>query len=154
MSGEQKCECESKVTHTRLKKSTWFREPCHSSRTVGGGSRADGARVLVHLGTCPALAPAHSRAGPLVWRLAPASRSLGGIACPAHLSGVSLLLPTQSSINRQPVFQTGVCFTGDFGDSHSFLCFCLTSYFCCVNRSTAVVSQGHLITIQSFIANE
>lgn len=42
MSGEKKCECESKVTHTRLKKSTWFREPCHSSRTVGGGSRAEG----------------------------------------------------------------------------------------------------------------
>jgi len=40
------------------------------------------------------------------WGLAPATRSLGGIAHPAGLSGVSLVLPCKVSINGQPGLQT------------------------------------------------
>lgn len=142
------------MTHTRLKKSTCFREPCHSSATVWGGSGADGLVCLFIWGAALAWPQCHSQAGTRAGRLAPARRSLSGITCPEDLSGVSLVLPTQSSINRQPVFQTAVCFAVDFGDSHSFLSFCLISYFCCVNGSTAAASQGHLITMQNFIVNE
>lgn len=138
-----------------IEKSTWFREPCHSSSTVWGGGGADGL-VCLSIWELPCPGPSSIPEQGLVsggWHQ-PVDLSLGGISCPAHLRGVPLALPTHSNSSRQPAFQTAVCFSVDFGGSHSFLCFCLISYLCCVNGSTAFASQGHLITAQNFIASE
>lgn len=140
---------ESKVTHTtRLKKSGLLKNPCHNAGTIWGGSGSDGL-ALQAAGELPCPGTSSVPGQGLV--------SAGGTSqriaqCPVGLSGVSLVLPQKVSINRQPVFQTGIslyCGFWWFTLLPLFLC-----YFCCVNRSTGVASKGHLITMQNFIWNE
>lgn len=152
-SGEQLHTWVTSDTHHLIKETCLVRSPCQGPASLGEAAGLKGFVRLPRPCPGPATLPGHSpQAGSGVWRPAPASRSLGGIACPVDLRGVSLVFPQKLSINRQPVFQTGdslYCGFWWFTRLPLFL-----SYFCCVNRSAAVASKGHLITMQSFIQNE